>query len=232
MGAATRRPFRAADRPPTPGGSASAVADRGSIAQPSWEHGLRLPFRTRGVAAGLAVLAVGPIVALSGGHAGVLTSEASDAVVTGVSSEPALHLARFDAPRDPMVRDPEPTATPAPPPPPAPPAPAAAKPKPVVPALPPPAPGSIEAIIAAAAAKYGVSYSWMFKIAACESGLRPTAYNPSGPYEGLYQFLPSTFYSHARLQGIANPNIWDPAQQADITANMLAHGQASAWSCA
>ena len=77
---------------------------------------------------------------------------------------------------------------------------------------PPAPPGSIIAIIEAAAARWGVSGSWMVGIARCESGLSPTAYNPSGPYIGLFQFLPSTFRAHG------GTDIYDPVQQADITA--------------
>jgi soluble lytic murein transglycosylase-like protein len=85
---------------------------------------------------------------------------------------------------------------------------------------------SIVAIIYAAAARWGVSGAWMVSIAQCESGLRPTAYNPRGPYIGLFQFLPSTF------AGNGGTNIYDPVDQANITARMLAHGQAHQWSCA
>ncbi len=87
-------------------------------------------------------------------------------------------------------------------------------------------PGSIQAIIVAAADRYGVSPTWMIGIAECESGLRPTAINPTGPYEGLFQFLPSTFAANG------GTDIWSPYQQANITADMLAHGQAWQWSCA
>ena len=65
--------------------------------------------------------------------------------------------------------------------------------RPPVVAGPPASPGSIVGIIEAAAARWGVSGSWMVNIARCESGLRTTAYNPSGPYIGLFQFLQSTF---------------------------------------
>ena len=66
----------------------------------------------------------------------------------------------------------------------------------------------------------------MLKIAACESGFRPTAYNPAGPYIGLFQFLPSTFRAHG------GTDIYDPWQQSEITATMLAAGQSRAWGCA
>jgi soluble lytic murein transglycosylase-like protein len=85
------------------------------------------------------------------------------------------------------------------------------------------APGTVAAIIMAAAAQYGVDGNWMVNIAHCESGLRPNAYNPGGPYVGIFQFLPSTFAAHG------GTNIYDPTQQANIAANMIAHGGAGAW---
>ena len=87
-------------------------------------------------------------------------------------------------------------------------------------------PNSVIGIIEAAAARWGVSGGWMVKIARCESGLRTNAYNPRGPYIGLFQFLQSTFTHNG------GTNIYDAADQANITAKMLAHGQAHQWSCA
>lgn len=83
--------------------------------------------------------------------------------------------------------------------------------------------GSIKAIITAAGDRYGVSPSWLISTAECESGLNPRAYNPSGPYYGLFQFLRSTFAAHG------GTNIWDPTQQANIAASMFASGDSSAW---
>jgi soluble lytic murein transglycosylase-like protein len=83
--------------------------------------------------------------------------------------------------------------------------------------------GSIKGIITAAADRYGVSPSWMISTAECESGLNPRAYNPSGPYYGLFQFLMSTFRAHG------GTNIWDPTQQSNIAASMFASGDSSAW---
>ncbi len=85
------------------------------------------------------------------------------------------------------------------------------------------APGSIKGIITAAANRYGVSPSWMISTAECESGLNPRAYNPSGPYYGLFQFLMSTFRAHG------GTDIWNPTQQSNIAASMFAGGDSSAW---
>jgi soluble lytic murein transglycosylase-like protein len=171
---------------------------------------------------GLAVLVISPAVVLAGHHA-----------PAGLASRPAATTFAEPISRTLVVRDPEmilpaetPTPEPTPPPTPAPTPPPTPRPTPDIPAAPPPAPGTIEAIIQQAATTYGVSYPWMLKIARCESGLNPHAYNPAGPYYGLFQFLMSTFRANGGI------DIWDPTQQANITANMLAHGQAHQWGCA
>lgn len=149
---------------------------------------------------------------------------AAESRVQAASVQPVsrpLHANLYELrPRLPL---PSPTPSPAPTPQPAPVVVAHAAPSVVIP---PAASGDIVAIIRAAAAQYGVSGDWMVQIAECESGLRPNAYNPRGPYIGLFQFLASTF----RANG--GTNIWDPTDQANVTAKMLAHGQAWQWSCA
>jgi len=79
--------------------------------------------------------------------------------------------------------------------------------------------GDVEAIITAAAQAQGVDPSWLISTAECESGLNPNAYNGAGPYDGLFQFLPSTFAAHG------GGDIWDPTQQAQIAATMFANGE-------
>jgi hypothetical protein len=81
----------------------------------------------------------------------------------------------------------------------------------------------IVSIITAAAQADGVSPSWMISTAECESGLRANAYNPHGPYYGLFQFLMSTFRAHG------GTDIWDPVQQSQIAASMFASGDSVAW---
>jgi hypothetical protein len=180
------------------------------------------------VALGLAVLVISPIVIATGRHAPVAVASHPAGAVATQSPADASKVSKVVAINDPELQFTEPTPTPTPVPTPV----ATATPKPTarptanIPSAPPPAAGTIEAIIQAAADANGVSYPWMLKIARCESGLNPHAYNPSGPYYGLYQFLQSTF----RANG--GTDIWDPVQQANITARMLAHGQAHQWGCA
>jgi len=177
------------------------------------------------VAAGLAILTIGPIVALSGhGQHGVAARTPAPvvAVVTAARGVDVVTEPRHVDDLSPTAA-PTPTPTPTPTPPPVHRSAVVAAPASTTSSVPA---GSVEAIIRAAAARWGVSGDWMVKIARCESGLNPRAYNPAGPYIGLFQFLASTF----RANG--GTNIYDPADQANITAKMLAHGQAHQWGCA
>jgi soluble lytic murein transglycosylase-like protein len=179
-----------------------------------------MPKRVRGIVLGLATLLVGPVVSAAlfapAGPAAV-ASHSSGAAAVQVVRERVTHVHELDFAPDPTAAPPalvvHLTAT---------------TPKPT-PAAPGPipgvsyAPGTVAAIIMAAAAAHGVDGNWMVSIAHCESGLRPNAYNPAGPYVGLYQFLPSTFAAHG------GTNIYDPTQQANIAAAMLAAGGARSW---
>ena len=185
---------------------------------------VQFPGRWRGLSLGATALIAGPILGV------LLTSQPAPAAVAAASSRVQttstaqqvsrpLHANLYELrPRAPLP-SPTPVPTPTPTPTPAP------KVAPAV-VIPPAASGDIVAIIRAAAARYGVSGDWMVSIAECESGLRPNAYNPRGPYIGLFQFLQSTFTANG------GTNIWDPTDQANVTAKMLANGQAHQWSCA
>lgn len=111
--------------------------------------------------------------------------------------------------------------SPTPPPPPPPPAPTAAP----VTTVAYVDDGSIVDIIRVAALRYGASPAQMIRVASCESGLNPGAYNPRSGATGLFQFMPATFY------GNGGRDIWSARDQADVAARMFAAGRASAWAC-
>ena len=116
-----------------------------------------------------------------------------------------------------------PAATPEPTPPPTPtPEPAAAPAAPAVAVAPPAPEGSVTAIIYAAAAEYGLSGPYLLSVAACESGLNPSAVNAAG-YYGLFQFSSGTWAANGY------GSIYDPVAQARTAARMLAAGGASRW---
>jgi hypothetical protein len=78
-----------------------------------------------------------------------------------------------------------------------------------------------------AARKYRQSKRAMIRVARCESRLDPCAYNPSGPYYGLYQYLKSTW----KTTPYHDRNIYDPKAQALATGWMWEQGRKNEWAC-
>jgi transglycosylase-like protein with SLT domain len=109
---------------------------------------------------------------------------------------------------------------------------AVAKPVPARPAPAPPAPappaGSIQAIIVSACSPYGqATVDWCLRVAKCESGYNPNAYNAAGPFYGLFQFLMSTF----KNTPYGNQNIYDPYYNAAAAAWKYSVSGGGAWGC-
>lgn len=67
----------------------------------------------------------------------------------------------------------------------------------------------------------------MLCVATCESNLDNCAVNRSGPYYGLFQFLPSTFKSTP----YGNKDIFDPKWNAMAAAWMWKQGRQNEWAC-
>jgi len=88
--------------------------------------------------------------------------------------------------------------------------------------------GPIQDIITGAFSQYGpTAVAWWLRVAHCESGFNPRAYNPAGPYYGLFQFLMGTFKATPYGSG----DIYDPVANANAAAWKWAHGGAGAWGC-
>ncbi len=80
-----------------------------------------------------------------------------------------------------------------------------------------------------AAQHWGVSYWYLVRLATCESGLNPGAYNPSGA-SGLFQFMPSTYAAYAARIGEGG-SLWNAYSNANVAAYMISQGQAYQWTC-
>jgi hypothetical protein len=85
----------------------------------------------------------------------------------------------------------------------------------------------IKRIIRQAADMYEQPRRDMLRVAYCESRYNPRAYNPSGPYYGLFQFLQSTFNSTP----YADHNIYNPKANARAAAWMWSVGRRNEWAC-
>jgi len=98
------------------------------------------------------------------------------------------------------------------------------------PAVPAAAPAEIEAIIRAAAARWGADPTQLLRVAWCESRYNPSAYNASGA-SGLFQFMPRTWAANSVRAGYSGASVWDPVASANTAAYMFSIGQAGQWTC-
>jgi hypothetical protein len=99
------------------------------------------------------------------------------------------------------------------------------------PAAPPVAPGDIESIIRAAAARWGADPAQLLRVAWCESRYNPLAYNASSGASGLFQFMPRTWAANSVRAGYGGASVFDAVANANTAAFMFAAGQAGQWSC-
>ena len=88
--------------------------------------------------------------------------------------------------------------------------------------------GSVQSLIRQDFGPLGATaVNWGLRVAACESGYNPAAYNPAGPYYGVFQFALATF--RATPYGGSSP--FDAAANVAAAAWKYARGGASAWGC-
>jgi resuscitation-promoting factor RpfB len=96
----------------------------------------------------------------------------------------------------------------------------------------PPAPaGDVQAIIIAAAARWGADANQLLRVARCESGFNPNAYNGLFGASGVFQFIPSTWARNSPRAGYAGASVFDAVANVNTAAMMFAEGQAGQWSC-
>jgi hypothetical protein len=96
---------------------------------------------------------------------------------------------------------------------------------------PAPAPGDIESIIRAAAARWGADPAQLLRVAWCESRYNPGAYNASSGASGLFQFMPRTWAANSVRAGYGGASVFDAVANANTAAYMFANSQAYQWSC-
>ena len=89
--------------------------------------------------------------------------------------------------------------------------------------------GEVAEAIASAAWTYGVPEGRLRCLAWRESRFWPWAYNPAGPYHGIYQYDDATWSYGSRLAGFAGASPYDAWAAAHTTALLIARGEGSRW---
>jgi hypothetical protein len=88
--------------------------------------------------------------------------------------------------------------------------------------------GQVQDIIRKAFAPYGeAATQWGLRVASCESGFNPRAYNAAGPYYGLFQFALPTF----KNTPYGNQDPFDPFYNASAAAWKYSITGGGAWGC-
>jgi soluble lytic murein transglycosylase-like protein len=95
------------------------------------------------------------------------------------------------------------------------------------PAAPRPSSGFVQDLIRQAFGPQGqAAVDWGLRVAACESGYNPNAYNPDGA-SGVFQFMPGTF----RGTPYGSQNIFDASANVNAAAWYFQQHGGGAWSC-
>ena len=95
------------------------------------------------------------------------------------------------------------------------------------PAAPRPSVGYVQDLIRQAFGPQGqAAVDWGLRVAACESGYNPNAYNPDGA-SGVFQFMPGTF----RGTPYGGQNIFDASANVNAAAWYFQQHGGGAWSC-
>jgi soluble lytic murein transglycosylase-like protein len=95
------------------------------------------------------------------------------------------------------------------------------------PSAPRPSVGYVQDLIRQAFGAQGqAAVDWGLRVAACESGYNPNAYNPDGA-SGVFQFMPGTF----RGTPYGGQNIFDASANVNAAAWYFQQHGGGAWSC-
>lgn len=95
---------------------------------------------------------------------------------------------------------------------------------------------TVDELIADASARYHLNYWRMRRIADCESRFDPLAYNPAGPYYGLYQFSRGTWHHTLNRMGVPLEwrHLWSwyrADQNVEAAAFLMATEGYGHWGC-
>ena len=89
-------------------------------------------------------------------------------------------------------------------------------------------PGMIDGL----ATRYGLSVSKSLSVAKCESGFDPKAYNPAGPWAGVYQQDTDYWPERAKAYGHPGDSVFDAYANIEVSLKMARSTGWQHWACA
>lgn len=90
----------------------------------------------------------------------------------------------------------------------------------------------VPGMIGGLATRYGLSVSKSRSVAKCESGYNPNAYNPAGPWAGVYQQDTDYWPQRAKRFGHPGESVFDPYANIDVSLKMARSMGWQHWACA
>jgi hypothetical protein len=90
----------------------------------------------------------------------------------------------------------------------------------------------VPGMIGGLATRYGVSVSKALSVAKCESGYNPKAYNPAGPWAGVYQQDTDYWAQRAKKFGHPGESVFQAYANIDVSLKMARSMGWSHWACA
>ena len=91
----------------------------------------------------------------------------------------------------------------------------------------------VPGMIGGLATRYGLSVSKSLSVAKCESGYNPKAYNPAGPWAGVYQQDTDYWPPRAKKYGHPGESVFDAHANIDVSLKMArSMGGWGHWACA
>jgi hypothetical protein len=89
----------------------------------------------------------------------------------------------------------------------------------------------VPGMIGGLATRYGLSVSKSLSVAKCESGYNPKAYNPAGPWAGVYQQDTDYWPQRAKKYGHPGESVFDAYANIDVSLKMAKSTGWHHWAC-
>jgi hypothetical protein len=91
---------------------------------------------------------------------------------------------------------------------------------------------TVPGMIGGLSRRYGLSTSKALSVAKCESGFNPKAYNPAGPWAGVYQQDTDYWPERSKKYGHPGESVFNAYANVDVSLKMARKDGWGHWACA